>query len=123
MNQNTYNISFPDTKYPTLTLEKYSQLSQHLTVQNSPVLFGCRTGICGTCLVEVEGDIPPPNSEELEILEIFSPGNKQARLACQIKLTNNIKIIEEGRGKKEEGRRKEVRKEGKKEEKVDGDSL
>ncbi|NES68020.1 MAG: hypothetical protein F6K24_23640, partial [Okeania sp. SIO2D1] len=38
------------------------------------------------------------------------------RLACQIKLTNNIKIIEEGRRKKEEGRRKKERsKEGRKE--------
>ena len=92
MNQTTYNVSFPGTQYPTLTLETNSQLSQHLTVQNSPVLFGCRTGICGTCLIEVEGNIPPPDLEEQEILEIFSPGNKRARLACQIKLTNNIKI-------------------------------
>ncbi|MGD1804829.1 2Fe-2S iron-sulfur cluster binding domain-containing protein [Dapis sp. BLCC M126] len=92
MNQNTCNVSFFDTEYPTLKLEKNSQLSEHLTVQNSPVLFGCRTGICGTCLIEVEGDIPPPNAEELEILEIFAPGKKQVRLACQIKLTNNIKI-------------------------------
>ncbi len=92
MNKKTCNVSFFHTEYPTLKLEKNSQLSECLTVQNSPVLFGCRTGICGTCLIEVEGDIPPPNAEELEILEIFAPGKKQVRLACQIKLTNNIKI-------------------------------
>lgn len=92
MNQTTYTVSFPETEYPTLTLASNSLLSEHLTVQNSPILFGCRTGICGTCLIEVEGNIPPPNLAEREILEIFSSGNKRARLACQIKLTNNIKI-------------------------------
>ncbi|MGB3533210.1 MAG: 2Fe-2S iron-sulfur cluster-binding protein [Microcoleaceae cyanobacterium] len=92
MNQNSCNISFFQTQYQTLELEKDALISEHLTVQNSPVLFGCRTGICGTCLIEVEGDIPPPDVEELEILEIFAPGNQKVRLACQIKLTNNIKI-------------------------------
>ena len=92
MNKTHYYVSFPATEYPSLILESNSQLSEYLTIQNSPVLFGCRTGICGTCLVEVEGDIEPPDPEELEILEIFSPKNKRARLACQIKLTNNIRI-------------------------------
>jgi ferredoxin len=85
-------ISFPKSNYQPIPLEKHQKLSEHLTVQNSPVLFGCRTGICGTCLVVVEGDIPPPSEEEKEILEIFAPGNQQARLACQIDLTNDIEI-------------------------------
>lgn len=85
-------INFPQSNYQPLTLERHEKLSEHLTVQNSPVLFGCRTGICGTCLVVVEGDIPPASEEEKEILEIFAPGNEQARLACQIDLTNDIEI-------------------------------
>jgi ferredoxin len=85
-------INFPESNYQPISLEKHEKLFEHLTVQNSPVLFGCRTGICGTCLVVVEGDIPPPSGEEKEILEIFAPGNQQARLACQIDLTKDIEI-------------------------------
>lgn len=86
-------ICFPKTNHDSITLKRSSQLSEHLTVQNSPVLFGCRTGICGTCLVLVQGDIRPPSLEEREVLEILAPGNKLARLACQIALTNDIEII------------------------------
>ncbi|MBW4562415.1 MAG: 2Fe-2S iron-sulfur cluster binding domain-containing protein [Mojavia pulchra JT2-VF2] len=52
-------ISFPRSDYVPITLEIHQNLSEHLTIQNSPVLFGCRTGICGTCLVEVIGEISP----------------------------------------------------------------
>ncbi|MCJ8278916.1 MAG: (2Fe-2S)-binding protein [Rivularia sp. ALOHA_DT_140] len=56
------------------------------------MLFGCRTGICGTCLVIIEGDIPPPTEAEKELLEILAPENSKVRLACQIQLTNDIQI-------------------------------
>lgn len=85
-------ISFRGTAYQSISLEKQQKLSEHLTVQNSPVLFGCRTGICGTCLVVIKGDIPPPSAEEKEILEILAPGNDQARLACQVDLIDDIEI-------------------------------
>lgn len=86
-------IEFPGTLYPPLQLEKGQNLSEHLTLQNSPVLFGCRTGICGTCLVVVIGEVPPSGAEEQEILATLAPGNLVARLACQIKLTVNVKIV------------------------------
>ena len=92
MNVNFYSIQFPNTNYQALSLEENQIISEHLTIENSPVLFGCRTGICGTCLVEIEGDISPPNEEEKEILELLAPGNQKARLACQVKLTADIKI-------------------------------
>ncbi len=91
MNRKVCKITF-EQKYPDIHLNQDDNLSEHLTIQNSPILFGCRTGICGTCLVSIKGDIPPPSEEEKEILEIFAPENKQARLACQIQLTNDIKI-------------------------------
>lgn len=92
MNNKFHSIQFSETRYQTITIEKNQTISEHLTVENSPVLFGCRTGICGTCLVQIEGDIPPANEEEKEMLEILAPGNQQARLACQVKLTADIKI-------------------------------
>ena len=92
MIHNCYKIQFPGTNYQPIDLEENQNISESLTVENSPVLFGCRTGICGTCLVVVEGDIPPPLEDEKELLEVFAPENPQARLACQIQLTNDIQI-------------------------------
>lgn len=85
-------VSFPGTQYLPLALEKHQNLSESLTIQNSPVLFGCRTGICGTCIVMVEGEIPPPSDAEKEVLETLAPGNFQVRLACQLDLTSDIAI-------------------------------
>ena len=92
MNQKNCKIQFPKTNYKLINLELNQNISEHLTVENSPILFGCRTGICGTCLVIIEGDIPPPSEEEKELLEILSPENPKARLACQIQLTNDIQM-------------------------------
>ncbi|MDZ8263644.1 2Fe-2S iron-sulfur cluster-binding protein [Nostoc sp. ChiQUE01b] len=86
------NISFPGSDFVPITLECHQSLSEHLTVQNSPVLFGCRTGICGTCLVEVIGDIPPPQPDEQEMLETLAANIPNVRLACQVDVTENIEI-------------------------------
>jgi ferredoxin len=48
--------------------------------------------LCGTCLVKVKGDIPPPQAEEQEVLDILASADPQARLACQIDLTADITI-------------------------------
>ncbi|ACC83048.1 2Fe-2S iron-sulfur cluster-binding protein [Nostoc punctiforme] len=85
-------ISFPGSNFVPITLECHENLSEHLTIQNSPVLFGCRTGICGTCLVEIIGNIPPPQLDEQEMLETLAPKNPNTRLACQLDLTANIAI-------------------------------
>jgi ferredoxin len=86
-------IEFPGTEFKPLVLPRDAKLAMELTAVNSPILFGCRSGICGTCLVEVEhedGAILAPARDELEALEIFAPGNQRARLACQMKLTGNL---------------------------------
>ncbi|MEH2084520.1 MAG: 2Fe-2S iron-sulfur cluster-binding protein [Nostoc sp.] len=85
-------ISFPGSDFVPITLKCHENLSEHLTVQNSPVLFGCRTGICGTCLVEVIGDIPPPQSDEQEMLETLAANHPYARLACQVNVKGNVEI-------------------------------
>lgn len=92
MSDKTCIIKFMGTNYPPITLIKEAKLSEYLTVQNSPVLFGCRTGICGTCLVAVSGQIPPPGDEEAEILAVIAPENPSARLACQLILTSDLTI-------------------------------
>lgn len=88
----TCAVGFPNTAFPAIHLAPHQPLADVLTVQNSPVLFGCRTGICGTCLVTVSGDIPPPDADEQEMLDVLAPGLSKARLACQIDLVNDIEI-------------------------------
>ncbi|NET02733.1 MAG: 2Fe-2S iron-sulfur cluster binding domain-containing protein [Sphaerospermopsis sp. SIO1G2] len=85
-------LSFPGSGFQDINLQVDDRLSECLTVQNSPVLFGCRTGICGTCLVEVVGDVLPPEVDELEMLEILAPNNQKARLACQIEIMSDVEI-------------------------------
>lgn len=89
-------IRFPNTPYPAITLAVHTPLAQQLTLQNSPILFGCRTGICGTCLVHISGALPPPGLDEQELLAALAPGNPQARLACQIDLVADIAIAVPG---------------------------
>ena len=90
-------ISFPDSDHASLTLDAHTPLADTLTVQNSPILFGCRTGICGTCLVTVTGDAPPPDADEQELLEVLAPECPSARLACQLDVTHDLEISPYGR--------------------------
>lgn len=91
-----FEVDFgPNAKKPPVRLPGGKNLSEVLTVQNSPILFGCRTGICGTCLTQVTdkgGSLPPASQDEKDVLEILCPDNPKARLACQIKLTCDLTI-------------------------------
>lgn len=91
-----YTVAFPGSRYAPLSVEHEANLSRKLTASNSPILFGCRSGICGTCLSEVtnvhEGTISPPSDHERDLLDVIAQGNPRARLACQIELTASISI-------------------------------
>ena len=91
----SYKVKFPGTEHPSVNLPLGANLSENLTVLNSPLLFGCRTGVCGTCLVQIEQGcetLKPAESEEREALSIYAPGNPNARLACQIFLDSDIAL-------------------------------
>ena len=92
----THRIALPGTTLPPLEQADPATLPVHLTVLNSPLLFGCRSGLCGTCLIEVEalsgGELEAPDEAERDALEIYAPGNPQARLACQLVLTADVRI-------------------------------
>jgi ferredoxin len=85
-------VSFFDESFAPVELASGAVLSEHLDVGNSPLLFGCRTGLCGTCLVRVEGELPPASDEEREIIDTLAPGDPHARLACQLKLVGDIRV-------------------------------
>ena len=84
------HIHFPNTDDDSVVVDPKDPLSTQLTLQNSPILFGCRTGICGTCLVAATGDMDSPSAEEQEVLTLFAADCLNARLACQIKPTGDI---------------------------------
>lgn len=87
----TYKVSFTSGHSP-IEVDGDGTLSDRLTAANSPVLFGCRTGICGTCasLVAARGALPPASDDENETLRLFCPGEPSARLLCQLKLTADV---------------------------------
>jgi ferredoxin len=90
-----HRIEFPGTAHAAVELPDTAYLADYLTAVNSPVLFGCRSGICGTCLIEVEvvtNNLLPPAELEAETLELHAPTNPKARLACQLSLTACITL-------------------------------
>lgn len=89
-------ISFPSSDHDAVTIQAHTPLAEVLTVQNSPILFGCRTGICGTCLVSVSGDVPPAGADEQELLEVLAPNSSNVRLACQLDVTHDLEICPYG---------------------------
>ena len=88
------NISFNDSQYSPVGVHMNKELSESLTTLNSPILFGCRTGICGTCLVRVLSGtaLPEVDEDEKEILDVFYPGQEDIRLACRIKAIGDLKL-------------------------------
>lgn len=91
-------ISFTDPNFVPVELPDGAPLAEHLTIQNSPILFGCRTGICGTCLVSVTDlsfDLEGPTPEEREVLEMIAPDDHHLRLACQLKMKGNGRLTRE----------------------------
>jgi len=87
-----HQVSFSNAEYTPMPIEHGESLSEVLDATNSPLLFGCRTGICGTCVIEVEGELPPAEYEEQELLDLYAPDNPKARLACQIEIIGPIRV-------------------------------
>ncbi|MEL6937931.1 MAG: 2Fe-2S iron-sulfur cluster-binding protein [Cyanobacteria bacterium J06598_1] len=88
----SYTLNFPNTDHASISIDPTQPLSLTLTLQNSPILFGCRTGICGTCLVSASGNILPPNEDEQEVLALLAPDFPSARLACQLTPTGDFSL-------------------------------
>ena len=91
-----YTIKFDPSEHKPVLAEYGANLAELLTPCNSPVLFGCRAGICGTCLIEVEilnGEVlEPASDEEKAVIDMFYSRNNKVRLACQIRLNADLLI-------------------------------
>ncbi|MBE9098334.1 2Fe-2S iron-sulfur cluster-binding protein [Vacuolonema iberomarrocanum] len=86
------SLHFPNTDYPAIAVDPHQPLYANLTLHNSPILFGCRTGICGTCLVAATGDMLSADADEQEVLDILAPHCPTVRLACQIHAIGDLTL-------------------------------
>lgn len=81
--------------HESIELDQGVNLSKQLDATTSPILFGCRTGICGTCIVNIikgEENLSEPSEDELELLEIMAEDESHPRLACQLECRGNISV-------------------------------
>lgn len=87
-----HTLHFKDA--PSITVREGETLSESLDVMNAPILFGCRTGICATCLVRVlagQEALPPISEEEAEVLDLETD-EPNCRLACQLHLLGDVTL-------------------------------
>lgn len=89
-------ITFEDKNFSPVEVEAGSRLVDHLDGPHSPVFFGCRSGNCGTCLIELDPvaakSCAAPDDLEREYLDFAAPTNPNARLACQLNADVNMTI-------------------------------
>lgn len=86
-------VHFPGTRFASVQVPEGAELARFLDVHNAPVLFGCRTGVCGTCAAVVAGDTAPVSDDEREVLDIEWEGVAGARLVCQLRPRADLTVL------------------------------
>jgi ferredoxin len=78
----------------TIDVKEGYQLIDMCEDHDTSILFGCRDGACGACMVKVlEGSehISKMESDEKDFLETMA-AEENERLACQCKVFGDVKI-------------------------------
>jgi ferredoxin len=78
----------------TIDLEKNSKLIDMCEEHDTSILFGCRDGACGACIIRVkEGqkNLSPMEEDEKDFLETMAADDDE-RLACQCSITGDATI-------------------------------
>jgi ferredoxin len=89
-------ITFDTEGFAPLEVPAGAPLADALDGPHSPVFFGCKSGDCGTCVVDVDPEglekLAPASDEERATLEAFAPGRLFARLACQLRAEAPLRL-------------------------------
>jgi ferredoxin len=89
-------ITFEAEGFQPVEVPEGSLLGDVLDGPHSPVFFGCKSGNCGTCLVDVNSEaaalLPPPSDDERDLVEAHAPDRPHARLACQLKASCDLNL-------------------------------
>ena len=78
----------------TVEVEKDYKLINLCEDHDTSILFGCRDGACGACLVRVkEGmeNLSPMGEDERDFLETMAAEDDE-RLACQCSVSGDVKL-------------------------------
>lgn len=70
------------------------ELKELCEQNNIDLPFGCKEGVCGTCIITVQegaDNLTPKTDQEKETLENFMATPEQ-RLACQCKAKGDVKF-------------------------------
>lgn len=91
---NQINIFFEDTS-KIISTDSGRRFIDICDEFDTPILFGCRSASCATCLVELTcgaEHLNPITAEEAILLEVMAEGNPAARLACQFTINGSISV-------------------------------
>jgi ferredoxin len=72
-----------------------AHLSDAAELQLAGLMFGCRAGVCGICVIEVvDGmqNLSRPEDEETCFLSLLGHEPEKKRLACQCRLQGDVTI-------------------------------
>jgi ferredoxin len=86
-------LTFPSTG-KTYEVPAGTPLLEFCQSHDTPVVFGCTAGACGTCcsvMVFEEGALPEADEDELELVE-HTTDKPGARLACIAIVNGDISI-------------------------------
>lgn len=82
------------TDNKTLEVPKNAPIIDICEEEETSILFGCRDGACGACLIRVvenPENLSPKEEHETDFLETLD-ARPDERLACQCKVLGDVKI-------------------------------
>ncbi len=81
-----------ETDKKTIDVEINAAIIDVCENEDTSILFGCRDGACGACLVRVvenPNNLSPMQEDERDFLETMA-GRPDERLACQCKVLGDV---------------------------------
>ena len=78
----------------TIEVKEGYQMIDMCDEYDTSILFGCRDGACGACMVTVldgEKNLSPAEEDEQDFLETMN-AREDERLACQCKVYGDVKL-------------------------------